>query len=60
MRRITIGITAALSALILGYSHYANLTGDGGKTGDSNPACETAAAQATPECQHQESPGENK
>jgi len=39
MRRITIWITAGLSALILGYSHYANLTGDGGKTGDRNPAC---------------------
>ena len=49
MRRITIWITAGLSALILGYSHYANLTGDGGKTGDRNPACAL-------ECR----PGENK
>jgi len=60
MRRVTIWITAVLSTLILAYSHYLNLTGAAGKTGDRNLACEVTTAQATLECQHGGGPGENR
>jgi len=56
MRKVTVWITIVLSVLILGYSYHLNQTGGDGKTGDRNPAC----AQATPECQNDGKPGEDK
>ena len=60
MRKVTVWITIVLSMLILGYSHYANLTGSNGKVGNANPSCTTTAAPTTPECQHDAKPGETK
>jgi len=60
MRRVTMWVTAVLSALILAYSHYLNLTGAVGKTGDRDSACAAAAAQATLACQHGGGPDENR